>query len=129
MDVAQEVIAAAEDRGSALAAGDADRLRQFLHEQFSWTTHVGETLDRSEYIRRNTEGQTVWRSQVLLHPEVVVGDTAVLRTEVTDETLSASGDIQTFRMPMTQVWVRLAAAGSVSLVTRAHAGRDFRSCR
>lgn len=120
MDVTQEVIAAAEDRASALAAGDADRLRELLHEQFGWTTHMGETFDRSAYIRKNTEGQTAWRSQALAHPEVVVvGDTAVLRAEVTDEVVSAEDDIQTFRMPMTQVWVR--AAGSWKCLA-GHAG-------
>jgi len=50
-DVAQEVINAAEDRASALAASDAERLRELLHEQFRWTTHVGQTFDRTENIR------------------------------------------------------------------------------
>ena len=68
---------------------------------------MGETYSRSEYIRRNTEGLTVWRSQDLSRAEVVVvGDTAVLYAEVTD--VVASGEVsETFRMPMTQVWVRL----------------------
>ena len=51
MDVAQEVINAAEDRASALAASDGERLRELVHEQFRWTTHVGQTFDRTEYIR------------------------------------------------------------------------------
>lgn len=107
MDDAQQVIAAAKDRASALAAGDAERLRELLHEQFRWTTHVGVTYDRSEYIRRNTEGDTVWRSQDLTNAEVVlVGDTAVLQAEVTDVVMSAHDDVETFQMPMTQVWVR-----------------------
>jgi hypothetical protein len=110
MDAAQEVIAAADDRARALAAGDAERLRELLHDQFRWTTHAGETFDRSEYIRRNTEGHTVWRAQVMSSPEVVVvGDTAVLRAEVTDEVVSPSDAVETFQMPMTQVWVRVAS--------------------
>jgi ketosteroid isomerase-like protein len=108
MDATQEVIKAAEDRASALASGDAERLRGLLHEQFRWTTHVGQTFDRSEYIRRNTEGHTVWRSQALSNAHVVVvGDTAVLHAEVTDVVLSGEDEPTTFRMPMTQVWVRL----------------------
>ncbi len=81
----------------ALAAGDAEGLRELLHEQFRWTTHLGQTFDRSEYIRRNTEGYT---AQV-----VVVGDTAVLYADVTDVVLSDNDEPRTFRMPMTQVWI------------------------
>ena len=100
-------MAAARERASALARGDAERLTALLHPEFRWTSHVGETYDRTEYVRRNTEGHTVWRSQELTRVEVVVvGDTAVLRAEVTDVVLSARGEPETFRMPMTQVWVR-----------------------
>ena len=102
-----EVLLAAEERASALAAGHAGRLSAVLHDDFRWTSHVGETYSRSEYIRRNTEGHTVWRSQQLSEAEVaVVGDTAVLHAEVTDVVL-VEGDETTFRMPVTQVWVRL----------------------
>ena len=71
---------------------------------------MGETYSREEYIRRNTEGGTVWRSQDLGGVEVVVvGDTAVLYAEVVDVVQSGdSGTEETFRMPMTQVWVRQA---------------------
>jgi ketosteroid isomerase-like protein len=107
MDAGQQVIRAAEERAAALAEGDAERLSGLLHEDFRWTSHVGETYDRQEYVRRNTEGHTRWTSQVLRRPEVVVvGDTAVLRAEVTDVVLSAADASETFRMPMTQVWVR-----------------------
>ena len=54
-------MAAAEERASALASGDGERLSGLLHEDFRWTTHVGETYSRAEYVRRNTEGLTVWR--------------------------------------------------------------------
>lgn len=85
MEAAQQVIEAAEARASALADGDAERLSGLLHEDFRWTAHLGETYDRQEYIRRNTDGRTVWRSQDLTSADVVVvGDTAVLYAEVTD---------------------------------------------
>jgi hypothetical protein len=65
-------------------------------------------LDRSEYIRRNTEGYTTWRSHALSDAQVVVvGDTAVLYAEVTDVVLSDNDEPWTFRMPMTQVWICL----------------------
>lgn len=108
MTAKQEVISAAEERASALAAGDAERLTALLHHDFRWTSHAGDTFSRAEYIRRNTEGDTVWRSQRLTDAEVVVvGDTAVLYAEATDVVLSANDEAQTFRMPMTQVWIRL----------------------
>ncbi len=107
MNEETEVIRAAEARASALADGDADRLLGLLHEDFRWTSHVGETYDRTEYVRRNTQGDTVWRSQGLIGPHVVVvGETAVLLAEATDVVLSRTGEPETFRMPMTQVWVR-----------------------
>jgi len=110
MEPSQEVIKAANDRASALAAGDAGRLLELLHEQFRWTTHVGQTFDRAEYIGRNAGGRTAWRSQTLSDAQVVVvGETAVLCSEVTDVVLS-DDELQTFRMPMTQVWVRLEGA-------------------
>lgn len=107
MKAAQQVIRAAEARASALAEGDAERLSDLLHEDFRWTSHSGEIYSRQEYIRRNTEGTTVWRSQKLGTPEVVVvGETAVLHAEVTD-VVKSGDDFEPFRMPMTQVWVRL----------------------
>jgi ketosteroid isomerase-like protein len=107
MGAAEQVISAAEERASALAAGDAGRLSDVLHEDFRWTTHRGETFTRSDYVRRNTEGQMVWLSQELTGAEVVlVGDTAVLYAEVTDVVLSPDENAETFRMPLTQVWVR-----------------------
>ncbi|UFN43410.1 nuclear transport factor 2 family protein [Nocardioides okcheonensis] len=102
-----QVLGAAEARAAALARGDAVALRDLLHERFTWTTHRGEVLDRTEYVDRNTGGRTVWRSQDLEVPHVVVvGDTAVLRADVVDTVLSGDGEPETFRMPMTQVWVR-----------------------
>lgn len=107
MSDAAEVIRGASARASALADGDATGLLSLLHPAFRWTTHLGTTYDRADYVRRNTQGDTVWRSQELVDPDVVVvGDTAVLRARVTDVVLGEDGEPATFRMPMTQVWVR-----------------------
>ncbi|MCY7289103.1 MAG: nuclear transport factor 2 family protein [Cryobacterium sp.] len=120
MSAVEEVLAAAESRAVALADGDAERLTDLLHEDFRWTAHVGDTYDRAEYIRRNTEGHTVWRSQTLVNPEVVVvGETAILYAEVHDVVRSDGNASETFRMPMTQVWVR---SGSLWKCLSGHAG-------
>jgi ketosteroid isomerase-like protein len=93
-------------RATALAEADGERLAALLHEDFRWTSHLGETYGREEYVRRNTQGQTVWKSQDLGEPEVVVaGDAAVLLAEVTD-VIVRDGEELTFRMRVTQVWVR-----------------------
>jgi hypothetical protein len=104
--IASEVLAAARSRAAALAAGDPDRLRTLLHRDFRWSAHTGEQLDRDRYVESNTGGRTRWSAQHLGDPEVVVvGDTAVLRTVVTDVVDTDAGP-RAFRMPMTQVWVR-----------------------
>jgi uncharacterized protein (TIGR02246 family) len=91
----------------ALASGDPEVLRGLLHEDLRWTTHVGQVFDRDEYIRRNTEGVTVWRSQTLSASEVtIVGETAVLLTVVTDVVVDADEKEAEFHMPVTQTWVR-----------------------
>ena len=101
------VLAAARARADALARSDGAALEALLHPAFAWTTHTGQSLDRDEYVRRNTGGTTVWHRQRLGDPVVVVvGDTAVLRTTVSDEVVGHDGQPETFTMPMTQVWVR-----------------------
>jgi ketosteroid isomerase-like protein len=108
MHAVQQVVNAATARASALTNADAAGLSALLHPDFRWTSHVGETYNRQEYIRRNTQGHTVWCSQELVSTDVVVvGDTAVLCGEVTDVVPSKHGEPETFRMPMTQVWVRI----------------------
>ena len=98
---------AAVARARALAAGDAEALRELLHEGFRWTTHVGQVFDRDEYIRRNTEGVTEWRSQTLGPTDIsIVGEVAVLLTVVTDVVAATEAEDAEFRMPVTQVWVR-----------------------
>jgi ketosteroid isomerase-like protein len=100
------VLARAELRATALAEADSAGLVALLHPDFRWTTHVGEVLDRARYVASNTTGRTVWHAQTLLDPEVVVvGETAVLRCTVVDAV--GAHEVETFRMPLTQVWVRL----------------------
>jgi ketosteroid isomerase-like protein len=100
------VLARVEARSAALADADPEALRALLHPDFRWTSHVGDSFDRESYIRSNTTGQTVWRAQTVLDPEIlVVGDAAVLRCAVVDEV--GAVDVETFRMPMTQCWVRV----------------------
>jgi ketosteroid isomerase-like protein len=107
------VVRAALARAAALADGDAVRLAALLHKDFRWTAHIGETYSRDEYVRCNTDGHTIWRSQQMRDVDVVVvGDTAVLRSEVVDVVLSEDGQPITFRMPMTQIWVREGDAWS-----------------
>jgi ketosteroid isomerase-like protein len=106
VDLHREVIQAAEARARALTTGDADGLRRLLHEDFRWTSHSGEAFTRADYIRRNTMGPVTWKSQHLNDVEVtIVDDAAVLRAEATDVVESEDGT-ETYRMPMTQVWVR-----------------------
>lgn len=106
MDAVTQVIAAAQARAAALASGDADRLTKLLHADFRWTSHSGETFNRQQYIERNTHGLARWRSQDLSDVAVVVvGDTAVL-TATTSDQVEDRGGVESFRMPMTQVWVR-----------------------
>lgn len=106
MDTRQQVVRAAEARASALAEGDADQLAQLLHTDFRWTAHTGDVFTRDDYIRRNTAGQVRWRSQELRNVQVTIaGEVAVLLAEVTD-VVGAGDEPETFRMPVTQVWVR-----------------------
>ena len=99
------VLERAEQRAAALAHADGAALRATLHPDFRWTSHTGESFDRESYIRTNTAGGTVWRAQTLLDPEVVVvGDAAVIRCVVVD---AIGHPVETYRMPMTQVWVRV----------------------
>src|SRR3954452_13085691 len=136
VDAANQVIEAAMARASALAESDAEGLFDLLHEEFRWTSHVGATYDRAQYIRRNTEGPTVWRSQSLLDPQVVVvGETAILSAEVDDVMLSNGDESERFRMPMTQVWFAHPVAGSALLVmldpvcpNRPHMPHSLRRC-
>ncbi|MCK2216895.1 nuclear transport factor 2 family protein [Actinomadura sp. ATCC 31491] len=107
MSAEREVVAAARERAAALAAGDPDRLRRSLHPGFHWTSHVGERFDRDAYVASNTAGALTWERQSLSEVEVVVaGQAAVLRCVVADEVVTGDGERVTFRMPVTQTWVR-----------------------
>ncbi|MFC9688196.1 nuclear transport factor 2 family protein [Kribbella sp. NPDC056951] len=101
-----QVVAAAEARAAALAAGDAVALEAWLHPQFRWTSHVGDSFDRDGYLASNTGGSLKWAAQTLADIEVtVVGDAAVLRCVVSDRVDAGQGP-EEFRMPMTQTWIR-----------------------
>jgi ketosteroid isomerase-like protein len=105
----REILAAAERRAAALAAGDSDALRALLHPDFGWTSHTGRRFDRDGYIDANVGGPTRWHAQRLTDVAVaVVGDTAVLRCLVEDE-VTVADERSTFRMPVTQTWVRTGA--------------------
>ena len=106
MSPEQEVIAAAEERAAALVRRDKDALQRLMHPRLRWTTRLGLVLDRESYIDGNTSGSLNWRGQRLESPEVVVvGDAAILTATVVDE-VEEAGDRQTFRLRLTQTWVR-----------------------
>jgi ketosteroid isomerase-like protein len=101
-----EVTGAALRRAAALAAGDEAALRQLMHPGLQWTTFRGEVLGYADYIAGNTQAGLRWRAQRLEDITVVVaGDTAVLTAAVTDE-VSRDGSDLTFRLRVTQTWVR-----------------------
>jgi hypothetical protein len=85
-----EVLAAAQARAAALAAGDAAALRELLHPGFGWVSHRGETFDRDRYIAANTgAGGTRWREQRLTDVDIeVVAATAILRAVVIDAVIT-----------------------------------------
>jgi hypothetical protein len=102
----RDVLAAAQLRAAALARGDAEELRRLMHPELRWTTHTGAVLGRDAYVAGNTEGSLVWHEQRLERPLVtVVGDTAVLTAVVVDE-VERDGARETFRLRLTQTWVR-----------------------
>jgi ketosteroid isomerase-like protein len=63
-------------------------------------------FDRDAYVRANTGGRLRWLAQVLEQVDVVVvGDTGVVRCVVNDQ-VQVGGEPKSFRMPVTQTWVR-----------------------
>ena len=77
-----------------------------MHPMMRWATHTGAVLDRDTYIAGNTDGSLVWHEQRLEQPTVVVvGDTAVLTALVVDQ-VERDGERETFRLGLTQTWVR-----------------------
>jgi hypothetical protein len=105
----EEVLTAARARAEALAAGDTRRLSDLLHSDFGWTSHTGEKFDKAQYVEANTTGGVVWHEQELHDPEIsIVKDAAVLRAVVSD-TVAVGTGLETYRMPMTQFWVRTSS--------------------
>ena len=106
MNQADEVVAAARRRARFLVERDVDALLEILHPEFVWTTHTGELLSRSDYVEVNTNGSLHWVAQTLHDLDVtVVKNAAVLRCVVEDR-VRRGADEQSFRMPVTQTWVR-----------------------
>ena len=113
------MLAAAARRARALADGDAEALRALHHPELRWTTYRGDVLDRETYVRGNTDGSLRWLAQRLEDATVVVaGDAAVLTAVVVDE-VERDGLRQTFRLRLTQTWVR---DGDGWAVLSGHAG-------
>lgn len=102
----EDVLLAATRRAEALASADTHALRSLMHPRLRWTTFRGDVLDRESYIDGNTGTRLRWHGQRLVEPEVVVLDnTAVLTAVVVDEVESEHGR-ETFRLRLTQTWVR-----------------------
>ncbi len=120
MSARTDVEAAARARAEALVTGDVHQLRALLHPDFHWTSHRGDRFDREAYLRANTGAGLRWQGQELSNVEVVVvGEAAVLTATVIDR-VERDGVSDTFRMPMTQVWVRDPRGAWVCLA--GHAG-------
>ena len=80
-----------------------------MHPNLQWTTYKGDVLSYEDYIAGSIHGTLVWRAQRLEDVQVVVlGDTAVLTASVFDE-VSQGGSDQTFKLRLTQTWVRTSA--------------------
>ena len=115
----QQVLEAAERRARALVDRDAASLLALHHPKLRWTTFRGELLDRDAYVRGNTTGALRWIGQRLEDVNVTVdGDTAVLTGVVVDE-VERDARRETFRLRLTQTWVR---DGDDWVVLAAHAG-------
>jgi uncharacterized protein DUF4440 len=103
-----DVLAAAGVRAAAWGAGDVRTLEQLLHPKFCWTSHTGDVLDRPTYLQSNVGGATRWHGRQLEDAHVtVVADAAIVRCTARDDVDAGNGR-QTYRMPMTQTWVRVA---------------------
>jgi hypothetical protein len=104
----EEVFDVAQRRALALVRGSAGELRQLMHPDLRWTTYRGAVLDRDAYIAGNTDGSVTWVGQHFEDPEVTVfGDTAILTAVVVD-VIERDAERETFRLHVTQVWLRHA---------------------
>ena len=102
----QDVIAAAEQRATALANADATELRRLMHPKMQWTSHRGDIFDREAYIAGNTNGSLVWHEQRLEQPSVTLVGRAAVLTAIVVDVVDREGKRETFRMRVTQTWVR-----------------------
>lgn len=106
MNRAQEVLHAAKRRATALATGDEAGLRETLHPDFVWTSHLGERFNLDSYVRSNVSAGRKWHSQRLTDARVIpAGDAAAVLTCIVTDVIDDGHGAATFHMPMTQVWV------------------------
>jgi hypothetical protein len=104
------VVAAARARSAALVAGDRERLAALLHPRLRWTTHRGVVLDRERYLAGNVGGGLVWLEQTLHDIDIQTVENAVaVLTALVVDVVSRDGRRETFRMRLTQTWVKDAA--------------------
>ena len=102
------ILQAAERRAQALTDRDPEALRSLLHRDFCWTSYRGEVFDRDAYIASNTAGALAWHEQLLEDAAItVIGDTGVLTAVVVDD-VESGGARETFRLRLTQTWLRTA---------------------
>ncbi|WP_433043862.1 nuclear transport factor 2 family protein [Dactylosporangium sp. CS-033363] len=108
MSTHDEVVAAATARAAALAARDRGALEALLHPRLRWTTYDGRVLDRAAYLAGNTAGELTWLSQTLEDVDVAVATdaVAVLTAVAVDVVRRGSGPAETFRLRLTQTWLR-----------------------
>jgi hypothetical protein len=108
-EIGAAVLAAARARSEALVAGDRPRLTALLHPQLRWTTHRGTVLDRDRYLAGNVGGELTWVDQRLDDVDIqVVGEHVAVLTALVTDVVTRDGRAETFRLRLTQTWVRSA---------------------
>lgn len=97
----QEILAAEEARCAAVAAADAEAMRDLLHEDYTHVTGGGSTMDREQYIQ--WVGETP-RTHVR-HDLVVrcLGDTAVIHGPLDNHMATRDGGTRLIEAFVTQV--------------------------
>ncbi len=82
-DALAAVVAA---RSEALVAGDAERMKTILADDFTYTNASGLTCDRDEYVASYVGSpDLVWLAQESTEPDIrVFGDAAVISLDVHD---------------------------------------------
>jgi hypothetical protein len=100
-----DVLRAATDRATALAARDWPRFAELLHPDFVYTSSQGRRLDRAAYLDFVQHGPLRWNAQWIEDARVVVdGGTAVLTGVVVDDVVTDDGE-HLLRFATTQTYV------------------------